>query len=88
MLYWKSLHSLRETKKCAWLVTNAIIYFISSVLSYLLKSVEHQKDEQKLAILRQPSPVAWYNINLKGTYRFKSTGKVPDLEQMIRHIEA
>jgi hypothetical protein len=56
-------------------------------LSYLLKSFEHQKDEQKVAIVRQASPAAWYNINLKGTFRFKSTGKVPDLEQMMRHIE-
>tara|TARA_R110001592_G_C13177145_1_gene750429 strand:+ start:51 stop:599 length:549 start_codon:yes stop_codon:yes gene_type:complete len=73
--------------ECARLLTNAIIYFNSSVLSYLLKSFEHQKDEQKLAIVKQASPVAWYNINLKGTYRFKSTGEVPDLEQMMRHIE-
>jgi hypothetical protein len=58
----------------------------SSVLSHLLKSFEYQKDEQKLAIVKQASPVAWYNINLKGTYRFKSTGKVPNLEQMMRHI--
>ena len=73
--------------ECARLMTNAIIYFNSSVLSYLLKSFEYQKDEQKLAIVKQASPVAWHNINLKGTYRFKSTGKVPDLEQMMRHIE-
>lgn len=73
--------------ECARLVTNAIIYFNSSVLSYLLESFEHQKDEQKLAIVKQASPVAWYNINLKGTYRFKSSGEVPDLEQMMRYIE-
>ncbi|MFT6286530.1 MAG: TnpA family transposase [Alcanivorax sp.] len=73
--------------ECARLLTNAIIYFNSSVLSHLLKSFEYQKDEQKLAIVKQASPVAWYNINLKGTYRFKSTGEVPDLEQMMRHIE-
>ncbi len=73
--------------ECARLLTNTIIYFNSSVLSHLLKSFEYQKDEQKLAIVKQASPVAWYNINLKGTYRFKSTGEVPDLEQMMRHIE-
>ncbi|MFK7975221.1 MAG: Tn3 family transposase [Halioglobus sp.] len=73
--------------ECARLLTNAIIYFNSSVLSHLLNSFEQQKDEQKLAIVKQASPVAWYNINLKGTYRFKSTGKVPDLEQMMRHID-
>ncbi len=73
--------------ECARLLTNAIIYFNSSVLSRLLESFEYQEDEQKLAIVKQASPVAWYNINLKGTYRFKSTGDVLDLEQMMRHIE-
>ncbi len=58
---------IRLWNECARLVTNAIIYFNSSVLSYLLKSFEHQKDEQKLAIVKQASPVAWYNTKLTST---------------------
>jgi hypothetical protein len=73
--------------ECLRLVTSAIIYFNSRVLSDLFRSFEQQKDEQKLAIVKQASPVAWYNINIKGMYRFKSSGKVPDLEQMMHYIE-
>ena len=73
--------------ECARLVTNAIIYFNSSVLSRLLESFERQGDERKLAIVTQASPVAWHNINLKGRYSFQSTDKVPDLDEMMRHIE-
>jgi hypothetical protein len=73
--------------ECARLVTNAIIYFNSNVLSLLLTSFEYQQNEEKIAIVKQASPVAWYNINLKGTYHFELSEKLPDLEQMMRSIE-
>jgi TnpA family transposase len=57
--------------ECACLVTNAIIYFNSSILSPLLTSFEHQIDNTRIQIVKQASPVAWYNINLKGTYNFE-----------------
>lgn len=44
--------------ECAQLLTNTIIYFNSSVLRHLLKRFEYQKDEHKLAIVKQASPVA------------------------------
>ena len=40
-----------------------------------------------LTLMKQASTVAWYSINLKGTYRFKSTGDVAELEQMMRYTE-
>ncbi|MFT5710840.1 MAG: putative transposase [Halioglobus sp.] len=40
-----------------------------------------KKDQNK------SSQLAWEQFYAKGTYRFKSTGTVPDLEQMMRHIE-
>ncbi len=73
--------------ECARLVTNAIIYFNSSILSHLLTSFEHQGDEKKIAIVKQASPVAWYNINLKGTYHFELSEKLPDLVEIMRSIE-
>ena len=73
--------------ECARLVTNAIIYFNSNILSRLLVSFEQQKDDEKLAIVTQASPVAWHNINLKGRYSFKSSDKMPDLDEMMRNIE-
>jgi TnpA family transposase len=73
--------------ECARLVTNAIIYFNSSILSRLLTSFEYQKDKTKIEIVKQASPVAWYNINLKGTYNFELSEKLPTLEEMMRSIE-
>ena len=57
------------------------------MLSRLLSSFEHQKDEEKITIVKQASPVAWYNINLKRTYLFELSEKLPGLEEMMRSIE-
>lgn len=73
--------------ECARLVANAIIYFNSSVLSRLLDSFERQGDQQKVEIVKQASPVAWYNINLKGTYNFELSDDLPNLEEMMRSID-
>lgn len=73
--------------ECARLVTSAIIYFNSSILSRLLSSFEHQQNEDKLEIVKQASPVAWQNINLKGTYQFNLDNKLPSLDEIMRSIE-
>jgi hypothetical protein len=73
--------------ECARLVTNAIIYFNSSILSQLLTSFEHQNDNTRIQIVKQASPVAWYNINLKGTYNFELSEKLPNLEELMRSVE-
>lgn len=73
--------------ECARLVTNAIIYFNSSILSQLLNSFEYHGDATRLEIVKQASPVAWHNINLKGTYLFELSEKLPALEELMRSIE-
>lgn len=73
--------------ECARLVANAIIYFNSNVLSRLLDSFEHQEVQQKIEVVKQASPVAWYNINLKGTYNFELSDDLPNLEEMMRSID-
>ena len=73
--------------ECARLLANAIIYFNSVVLSHLLLSFEHQGDEKKIDIVKKASPVAWHNINLKGTYNFKLNKDLPDLDDLMRKIE-
>ena len=73
--------------ECARLVTNAIIYFNSSILSQLLTSFEHQNDDKRIQVVKQASPVAWYNINLKGTYNFELSEKLPDLEELMLSID-
>ncbi len=73
--------------ECARLVANAIIYFNSTVLSQLLTSFEHQCDDEKISIVKSASPVAWYNINLKGIYNFASSGKLPELDELMQSID-
>ncbi len=72
--------------ECARLIANAIIYFNSMILSHLLQHFEKIGDEEKAAITRRVSPVAWQNINLSGTYQFASTQKLPDLHEITRPI--
>ena len=40
-----------------------------------------------LFIRYTPSPVAWYNINLKGTYNFELSDNLPNIEDMMRSID-
>ncbi|WP_261308271.1 Tn3 family transposase [Enterobacter roggenkampii] len=55
-------------------------------LHHLLLHFEEVGDEEKAAITRQVSPVAWQNINLSGTYQFASNRKLPDLQEITRPI--
>ena len=73
--------------ECARLITNAIIYFNSAILSQILTSFEYQQDEEKIQIVKQASPVAWFNTNLKGTYDFQKSEKLPDLDELMSKIE-
>ncbi|WP_139252521.1 Tn3 family transposase, partial [Escherichia coli] len=73
--------------ECARLVTNTIVYFNSRILSQLLTSFEYQGDTKRIDIDKQASPVAWHNINLKGTYHYELSEKLPDLEELMRSIE-
>lgn len=72
--------------ECARLLTNAIIYFNSMILTRLLTHFEHISDEDKLTITKQVSPVAWHNINLNGTYSFDFEQNLIDIEEIMRPI--
>jgi len=71
----------------ARLVANAIIYFNSKVLSNLLDSFEDQGNERYQQTVKQASPVAWENINFRGTYTFAPTGEMPKLEALMAPIQ-
>jgi Tn3 transposase DDE domain len=66
--------------ECARLLTNAIIYFNSMILSRLLAHFEGAGDDKKLAVTKQLSPVAWHNINLNGAYSFSFDQNMIDIE--------
>ena len=72
--------------ECARLLTNAIIYFNSLILTRLLEHFEATGDDKKLEIIKQVSPVAWHNINLNGTYSFSFEQNLLDLDEIMRLI--
>ena len=73
--------------ECARLMANAIIYFNSKVLSYLLHSFEHHGKAKLVETIKRASPVAWQSINLKGKYLFGQTGETPDIEYLMALID-
>lgn len=56
------------------------------ILTRLLTHFEAIGDEEKLAITKQVSPVAWHNINLNGTYTFNFEQNLIDIEEVMRPI--
>ena len=72
--------------ECARLLTNAIIYFNSKILSLLLTYFEHRGDEKNLALTKMVSPVAWLNVNLNGTYSFDFGQSTIDMDEIMRLI--
>ncbi len=74
--------------ECARLLTNAIIYFNSKILSLLLKYFGRRRDEKNLTLTKMVSPVAWLNVNLNGTYRFDAGQNMIDMDEIVRIITA
>jgi hypothetical protein len=72
--------------ECARLLTNAIIYFNSVILSRLLLYFQSIEDKEKLELTKQVSPVAWHNINLNGTYSFSFEQNPLDIDEILRPI--
>ncbi len=79
-------YEIRLWNECARLLTNAIIYFNSTILTHLLTHFEQFGDEERLKITKQVSPVAWHNINLNGTYSFDFEQNLIDIEEIMRPI--
>ena len=72
--------------ECARLLTNAIIYFNSMILSLLLTYFARRDDEKNLELTKVVSPVAWLNINLNGTYSFNFGENMIDMDEIMRLI--
>ena len=72
--------------ECARLLTNAIIYFNSLILNHLLIYFADNGDEEKLELTKMVSPVAWYNINLNGTYSFSFEQNLLDIIEIMKPL--
>lgn len=72
--------------RCARLLTNAIIYFNSKILSLLLTYFGQRGDDKNLELAKVVSPVAWLNINLNATYNFDFGHNMLDMDEIMRLI--
>jgi hypothetical protein len=71
----------------ARLISNAIIYYNSAILSLLLTRYEAAGHAKALALITQLSPAAWRHILLNGHYTFNTDGKVIDLDVIVAALD-
>ena len=84
------VHSQAEQivwSECTRLITNAIIYYNTYLLSQLLKKHTTAGNEKIVQIIRDVSPIAWQHINLHGLFRFKNVQGNIDWEAILKNIK-
>lgn len=67
------------------LVANAIIYYNSAILSFLLDKHQASGNKKALKLIQMISPVAWQHIHFLGHYNFSSKRAI-DLNELIAHL--
>ena len=69
--------------ECSRLITNAIIYYNTVLLSRVYEQKRAAGDEAAQIFIKDVSPVAWQNVNLFGSFEFnQSTSKV-DIDALV-----
>jgi TnpA family transposase len=75
------------SNQCARLITNAIIYYNSAILSQLLTKYEASGNAKALVLIKKMSPAAWRHIHLNGHYTFRGDGQLIDLDAIVAGLE-
>ena len=78
---------LEISNQCGRLISDAIVYYNSAILSRLLKKFEESKNSKVIKIITSISPVAWRHILLNGHYTFQSNGEIIDLDKLLAELE-
>lgn len=69
--------------ECSRLLTNAIIYYNSVLLSGVYEQKVVANDQAAIAVIGSTSPVAWRNVNLFGTIDFRGDASGVDMEALV-----
>jgi TnpA family transposase len=69
--------------ECSRLITNAIIYYNTVLLSRVYEQKQAAGDQAALSLIEGVSPVAWQNINLFGSFEFNPSGTKIDVDAMV-----
>lgn len=69
--------------ECSRLITNAIIYYNTVLLSRVYEQKQAAGDQEALSLIEGVSPVAWQNVNLFGSFEFNPSGTKIDVDAMV-----
>ena len=69
--------------ECSRLITNAIIYYNTVLLSGVYELKQAAGDQGAMDIIRGMSPVAWQHINLFGTFEFSQAASKVDIDALV-----
>lgn len=69
--------------ECSRLLTYAIIYYNSLLVSGVYEQKLAANDQAAIAILRETSPVAWRNVNLFGAMDFRADPVTVDIAALV-----
>ena len=72
---------------CSRLIANAIIYYNTNMLSRLWERLKSEGKDEQAERVKRLSPVAWQHINLFGRYEFYGDHNMPNIDEIIRHIQ-
>lgn len=75
------------SNQCGRLISNAIIYYNSAILSRLLERLEAEDNTKGIDALTRISPVAWQHILLNGHYTFQNSNEVIDLDELVASLK-
>lgn len=68
--------------ECSRLITNAVIYYNTALLSKVYEQQRRAGDREAMDILAGTSPIAWQHINLFGSFEFSATTSTVDLNAL------
>lgn len=69
--------------ECSRLITNAIIYYNTVLLSRVYEQKQAAGDKEAQAMIKSVSPVAWQNVNLFGRFEFSQLASNVDIDAMV-----
>ncbi len=79
--------ALEISNQCGRLISNAIIYYNSAILSRLLERLEAEGNTKGIDALTWISPVAWQHILLNGHYTFQNSNEIIDLDELVAGLK-
>ena len=79
--------ALEISNQCGRLISNAIIYYNSAILSRLLERLEAEGNTKGIDALTRISPVAWQHILLNGHFTFQNSNEIIDLDELVAGLK-